>query len=85
MPANTSPQSVSSRYAHNLLCRGSNRTFELNVVKSERAWSPSGVPCGTYFIVQLHRRVDLLVTQAEGTTPVDAVKAALITVGVTFR
>lgn len=85
MPTNTTPQSVSRRYAHNLLARGSNRTFEIERVEQKITQTPGGLPCGFYYDVHIKRTVGFDLTSGEGMTPVEATVAALRACGVTFR
>lgn len=81
----TSPQSVSRRYAYNLLHNGSNKTFELEKVEQQIARTAGGLPCGFYFTAAVKRSVGFAAYPGEGITPLDAVVSALTAAGVTFR
>lgn len=85
MPTNTSPQSVSRRYAYNILNRGANKDFELDIVDQAVARTEGGMPCGFYYKARVKRRVTFVTSSGEGLTPIEAVISALHLTGVTFR
>lgn len=85
MPTNTAPQSVSRRYAYNLLARGANRTYELEELAQQIARTPKGLPCGFYYSAIIKRVVGFEASTGEGSTPIEAVTDALRVSGVTFR
>lgn len=85
MPTNNAPQSVSARYAHNLLCRGSNRVYELEDIRQTIARTVNGMPCGFYYVARVKRKVDFEGGLGEGMTPTIATISALSSLGVTFR
>lgn len=87
MPTNTAPQSVSRRYAFNLLLRGANKTYEVEAVSQQVAKTAKGLPCGYYYKAIIKTRVGGLFDpyEGEGVTPIDAMIDALVSAGVTFR
>lgn len=84
-PKMSLPQSVTIRYATNLLTAGKNDIFELDRVTQVPNKVAGGDIIGFYFEAHVKSRTDFESKGAAGATPVAAVKSALEKHGVTFQ
>ena len=78
------PQSVTRRYASNLLLEGSNDVFAIEQI-SEQPHVVGGDRVGYFYMARVKTQADFTVREAAGATPRQAVERALEKLGVTFQ
>jgi hypothetical protein len=76
------PQNVTSRYARNLLVKGTNNEFE--IIGMKRTYSEvDGLTIGHYYVITV--KGEAFTKESVGVTPEQAISRCLQKHGVTFR